>query len=58
MTGDSTRSKPPRRDLSDLLAGAGILVAAAGAWMFHPGAGLLVLGLALLVGARGLSRGT
>jgi hypothetical protein len=40
--------------LSELVAGAGILSLTAGAWQYHPGAGLIVLGLALiLIGVHG-----
>jgi len=39
----------PPSTLSELIAGAGVLSVAAGAWQFHPGAGLIVLGVALML---------
>jgi hypothetical protein len=42
----------------DLLTGVGVLAAAAGAGVFHVGAGLVVFGLALvLIGSRAATTG-
>ena len=43
-----------RRDFSDAIVAAGIVAMVAGAWLFHPGAGVILLGFALIViGTRG-----
>ncbi len=49
------RSLPRRRrDFSDAVVAAGIIAMVAGAWQFHPGAGVILLGFALIViGTRG-----
>jgi len=44
----------PAHAVPDILVALGIASASAGAWLFHPGAGLILLGVALvLIGTRG-----
>lgn len=54
---ESKRSEPAarkQRDFSDAFVGVGVLSMTAGAWIERPSAGLILIGLALvLVGARG-----
>ena len=55
---DETAPKRGRGLLSDLVAGAGVIALTSGAYLFHPGFGLMVLGMALmLIGTRGLAPG-
>jgi hypothetical protein len=59
-------SKPSAAELSsgvavswkDLVIGVGLIALLAGAWMLHPGLGLMVSGgTVILIGARGLPAG-
>lgn len=56
MPSDKSRARGQWAWRSDLLVFLGLALLSYGAWLFHHGAGSIVLGLALiLIGTRGLA---